>query len=79
MTICVSYIESGSCSEVSKAGPPNKLHGPGEGSAVLLVKPIKKLQGRGMKESKVKAKTYMLFCTIAACDILTLFRIFCFI
>jgi len=74
MTICVSYIESGSCSEVSKAGPPNKLHGPGE-----LVKPIKKLQGRGMKESKVKAKTYMLFCTIAACDILTLFRIFCFI
>uniref|UniRef100_A0A7C8ZK03 DNA polymerase eta n=1 Tax=Opuntia streptacantha TaxID=393608 RepID=A0A7C8ZK03_OPUST len=46
--------ESGSCSEVSKAGPPNKLHGPGEGSAVLLVSPIKKLQGRGMKESKGK-------------------------
>ena len=80
MTICVFYLESRSCSEVSAARPSNKLPSAGEGSAVLHVSPIKKLQGREIKESKVKAKTYMHFCTIAAYgNILTLFEIFCFI
>ncbi|KAJ8426277.1 hypothetical protein Cgig2_021592 [Carnegiea gigantea] len=52
--LCLPRKESRSCSEVSAARPSNKLPSAGEGSAVLHVSPIKKLQGREIKESKGK-------------------------
>lgn len=52
--LCLPRKESRSCSEVRAARPSNKLPSAGEGSAVLHVSPIKKLQGRAIKESKGK-------------------------